>query len=172
MVMTMAQNKPSLPPLWFFVPGFILGVAGMFLGLNRWPHRAIEFGLLAPSFAGMLYCFIRSSFARALAVFVVTVYWVGLGALAILMLADGLFLLLYYGIFIVPAVAIIVFATRSARKRMASLWITVGAGLGFACGVVAIVIAITPAIREASHRASIFPTLAAPVSRSATTAQP
>lgn len=170
MVKNMTQNKPSLPPLWIFVPGLALGIAGMFLGLNRWPHRAIEFGLLAPSFAGMMYCFIRSSFARVLAVFVVTVYWVGLGALAILMLAEGLFLLLYYGIFIVPAVAIVVFATRSARKRMASLWITVGAGLGFACGVIAIVIAITPAIRQASQRASIFPT--APISQSENAARP
>jgi len=145
----MADEKPNLPPFWIFLPGAIFVGMLIFLGLLRSrPMVILEVGLLAPCVAGILCRIFRRSAARLFAIWAVAAYWMGLGALTILMMTNGIFLLLYYGIAIVPTVAIVIFATHSARKRMASLWIPVGAGLGFACGVVAIVIAITPVLRK------------------------
>ena len=158
----MSDDKPNLPPFWIFLPGAIFVGVLIFLGsLRNRPLLILEFGLLAPCIVGTLCRVLRRRAARFFAIWAVAAYWMGLGALTILMLTNGVFLLLYYGIFIVPTVAIVIFATHSARKRMASLWIPVGAGLGFACGVVAIVIAMTPAIRKAQsasnfHFAPIF----------------
>lgn len=163
----MADEKPNLPPLWIFLPGALFVAILMFLGsLRSRPLLVLELGLLAPCLAGTLCRILRWSAARILAAYVIAVYWMGLGALTILMLTNGIFLLLYYGIFIIPTIAILIFATRSARKRMGPLWINLSAGLGFACGVAAIVIVMAPAIRKASQRAANLPL--APISRSAT----
>ncbi len=163
----MSDQKPNLPPLWIFLPGAFFVLVLMFLAstLKSKPLLVLEFGLLAPCVAGLFCRIVRWSAARVLAAFVIAVYWMGLGALTILMMTNGIFLLVYYGIFMLPTVAILIFATRSARKRMASLWITFGAGLGFACGVVAIIIAMAPAIRKASQNAANLPL--APISRPA-----
>ncbi|HXT86595.1 MAG TPA: hypothetical protein VN745_06205 [Verrucomicrobiae bacterium] len=167
----MADDKPNLPPFWIFFPGAVFVAVLIFLGsLRHRPLLVLELGLLAPCLAGVFCRVLHWKASRILAIFAVAVYWMGLGALTILMMTNGIFLLVYYGIFILPTVAIVIFATRSARKGMASVWIHVGAGVGFACGVVAIVIAIAPAIRRASQRASIFP--ATPISRTASNAKP
>lgn len=145
----MPDEKPNLPPFWIFLPGAIFVSVLIFLGsVGNRPLLILELALLAPCLAGILCRILRRGAARFFAIWAVAAYWMGLGALTILMMTNGIFLLLYYGIVIIPTVAIVIFATRSARKRMASLWIPVGAGLGFACGVVAIVIAITPVLRK------------------------
>lgn len=162
----MADEKPNLPPFWIFLPGAIFVGALIFLGsLRSRPLLILEIGVFAPCLAGIFCRIFRRSAARLFAIWAVAAYWMGLGALTILMMTNGIFLLLYYGIVIVPTVVIVIFATHSARKCMASLWIPVGAGLGFACGVVAIIIAMAPAIRQASQRASIIPI--APISHTA-----
>jgi hypothetical protein len=167
----MSDDKPNLPPFWIFLPGAIFVGVLIFLGsLRNRPLVILALGLLAPCIVGILCRILRRRAARFFAIWAVAAYWMGLGALTILMLTNGVFLLIYYGIFIVPTVAIVIFATHSARKRMASLWIPVGAGLGFACGVIVIVIAMAPAIRQASQRASIFPV--APISRTAANSKP
>ena len=167
----MADDKPNLPPFWIFLPGAIFVGVLIFLGsLRHRPLLILELGLLAPCLVGIFCRVLHWRASRILAIFAVAVYWMGLGALTILMMTNGIFLLVYYGIFIVPTVAILIFATRSARKGMASMWISIGAGLGFACGVVAIVIAMAPAIRMASQRGPIFPV--ASISRTASNAKP
>lgn len=158
----MSDEKPNLPPFWIFLPGAIFVGAVIFLGsLRNRPLLILEAGLLAPCVVGIVCRILRRRAARVFAIWTVAAYWMGLGALTILMLTNGVFLVLDYGIFIVPTVAIVIFATHSARKRMVSLWIPVGAGLGFACGLVAIIVAMTPAIRKAQtasnfHLAPIF----------------
>lgn len=158
----MADDKPSLPSLWIFLPGAIFVLVLMFLGsLRHKPLLVLELGILAPCVAGMLCRILRWRAARIFGAFAIAVYWMGLGALTILMMTNGIFLLLNYGIFIVPTIAILIFATRAARKRMGSVWINLSAGLGFACGVIAIVVVMAPAIRQAQtasnfHFAPIF----------------
>lgn len=167
----MVDEKPNLPPFWIFLPGAIFVAVLIFLGsLRNRPLLILELGLLAPCLAGIFCRVLHWKASRILAIFAVAVYWMGLGALTILMMTNGIFLLVYYGIFILPAVAIVIFATRSARKGMASLWVPVGAGVGFACGVVAIVVAMAPAIRMASQRTPILPS--ASISRSTANAKP
>ncbi len=138
------SRPPQTPAYWVFLPGLVasayaLVASAHLLGVSnpRGNNRAsIELALLVfvPAFAGPLFRALRQKvLASACAVAVIGSYW----AVCFLMLfVYSVYALLFFWIYLVPAVGLAIAATISLARRLGGIWAFSPVGVGLLCGII------------------------------------
>jgi hypothetical protein len=83
-------------------------------------------------------CLLRWKATQALAAAVLGLYWAALGAVCFVTLLNPLFILLYYGLFTVPAFVIVGCCTVFAHRVMKRAWWARSVAAGFSCGFITV----------------------------------
>ncbi len=138
-----------------FLPGLVVAIGLLYLQLSR--AHALGLNLFALILAGWTVGGVFASFtsweiARVMAALVLVLYWVALGAISLLILLNPVFILIYYGVLIVPFFLLVFFFTRVVRANVNPRWIARSAKTGFICGLISVIIIAAPALRKTAER--------------------
>ena len=140
-MMTESQMEPErLPPAWIFVPGLLVAIILLYPNFLQ-PNDAFllrfqiaGLGLAALCLGGIVASLFLWKAARVLAVAVLALYWVGVGAACFFILLSPAFVLVYYGVFIIPAFLIVGLCATYTRRGLKRAWWRGAVIAGFSCG--------------------------------------
>jgi len=93
----------------------------------------------------------RRKTVRILATAVIALYWVMLGVVSFVVLLSPVFVLLYFGVFIIPAFLIVGWCT-SCALRLNRTWTRASAIAGFICGLVSTAVLSAPALARTAEQ--------------------
>jgi hypothetical protein len=157
--MTKSEMEPDrLPSAWTYVPGLVVAVVLLYPNFLQ-PSQvyAVKFeiaslGLAALSVSGIVTALFRWKAARVLAIAILALYWMGVGAVCFVILLNPVFILLYYGIFIIPAFLVVGLCTAYARRGLKHAWWKRSAVTGFGCGFIGLVVLAAPSLKRTADR--------------------
>lgn len=150
------MEPDRLPSAWIHVPGLVVAVVLLYSNFWR-PSYAVKFdiaalGLAALSLSGIVAALFGWRVARVLTIAVLALYWMGVGVLCFVILLNPIFVLLYYGIYIIPAFLVVGLCTRYARRGLERAWWLRSAVTGFSCGFIIVLVLAAPSLKRAADR--------------------
>jgi len=151
------ETEPEpLPPAWIFVPGLLVAIVLLYPNFLQ-PNDAFllrfqiaGLGLAALCVGGIVASSFRWKAARVLAVTVLALYWVAVGALCFFTLLSPGFMLVYVGFLTIPAFLIVGLCTAYTRRGLKLAWWRGALIAGFSCGFV--ISALLSALALKRHR--------------------
>ena len=151
-MMTKSEMGPTrLQSAWAYVPGLVVAIVLLYPNFLQ-PRQIYAVGLAALSLSGIVATLFRWKAAPVLAIAVLGLYWMGVGAVCFFILLNPVVLLLYYGIFIIPAFLIVGLCTAYARSGLKRTWWLRSVITGFSCGFVIVVVLSAPALKRTADR--------------------
>jgi len=152
------MENERLPPAWIQVPGLVAAIGSLFLNfLQPNPVYAPKFEMAGMALAALCLGGIVASLflwkaARVLAVAVLALYWVGVGAACFFILLSPAFVLVYYGVFIIPAFLIVGLCTAYARRGLKRAWWLGSVVGGFGCAFVVAIVLSAPSLKRTADQ--------------------
>jgi hypothetical protein len=138
-----------------FLPALAVAI-GLFY-LRPSSAHAVGFNLVALVLAGWSMGGVFASvtgrkIARVMAAAVLVLYWVALGAISFLILLNPVFVLIYYGVFILPIFLLVALCTKVVRANVNPRWMSRSEAAAFICGLIVVVVIAAPALRKTAER--------------------
>jgi len=150
-MMTEFQMEPErFPPAWIFVPGLLVASWSWFIRTDDVKFKIACLGSAALCVIGIVASLRLWKAARVLAVTVLALYWVVVGAVSFFTLLSPALMLVYAGFLTIPAFLIVGLCTAYARRGLRRAWWLASSVGGFSCGFIIVALLSAPDLKRAA----------------------